>query len=173
MLMRTSNEIISHANVESAVLTTREDVDVELTPHREFRGYGFRLSLRSAGMTTPKSRRLEVGLERVDRDLEARLGVRAPQLGAVEHHGIEPLRIVALVDRDRVGERLAAVDELHHADLAAGVARQPGMRRRVDVLGAHPVTGLEASARARLAIERAPCHPLPHDVGRELRSEEH
>src|SRR5262245_66530947 len=63
---------------------------------------------------------------------------------------------------------MAAVDELHHADLAAGVARQPGMRRRVDVLRAHPVARFEAGARARLAIERAACQPLLHDVGREI-----
>ena len=63
---------------------------------------------------------------------------------AVEHDRVEPLRIVALADARRVGKHVAAVDALDHADLAARVARQPRVRRRMDVLGAHAVARLEA-----------------------------
>jgi hypothetical protein len=56
-----------------------------------------------------------------------------------KHDGVEPLRIVALVDCDRVRERVAAADERDDAETAAGIARQPGVRQRMDVLRPHPV----------------------------------
>ena len=74
------------------------------------------------------SRRIEIGLERVDRDLERRVGVGAPQLAPVEHHGVEPLRIVARSIASVSGEDVAAVHALDRADLAARVARQAGVR---------------------------------------------
>jgi len=74
-------------------------------------------------------RRIEIGLERVDGDLDRGVGVRAPQFAAVEHDGVEPLRIVALVDCDRVRERVAAVHELDDAETAAGRTRSPSLKR--------------------------------------------
>src|SRR6185436_18312811 len=58
------------------------------------------------------SSRIEIGLERVDRDLERRIGIRAPQLLAREHHRIKPLRIVTVVGCDRVRIHVAAVAHL-------------------------------------------------------------
>ena len=87
----------------------------------------------------------------------------------VEHHRVEPLRIVALIGRDRVRIHVAAVAHLDHADLVAGVARQPRVRRRMDVLGAHPVARLELLRALRLAVERAARQPAPTTSGVSLR----
>src|SRR6202011_5517619 len=51
---------------------------------------------------------VEIRLECIDRDLDGRVGVRAPQLLALEHDGVEPLRVVALVDGHRVRKGVAA-----------------------------------------------------------------
>src|SRR5580693_7898489 len=92
---------------------------------REFSDYGFRLSLRSAGMTG--SCRLQIRLERFDRDLERRVGALAPQFATVEQHGVEPLRIVALAEGCGIGKDMAAANGLDDTDLFARVARQAGV----------------------------------------------
>src|SRR5580658_2302969 len=91
---------------------------------REFSDYGFRLSLRSAGMTS--SCRLQIRLERVDRDLQRGVGILAPQFAAIEQHGVEPLRIVAFAERGGVRKDMAAADRLDDADFFACIARQTG-----------------------------------------------
>src|SRR5260370_29728470 len=101
------------------------------------------------------SRRFEIRLERVDRYLDGRIGVRAPELAALEYDGVEPLRAVALVDRERIGKGVATVHQLDDAEPAARVARQPGMRRRMNVPRAHAIARPETSGRLRLPEEPA------------------
>src|SRR5262249_47972312 len=98
-------------------------------------------------------------------------GARAPQLLALEHDGVEPLRVVALVDGHRVRKGVAAVHQFDHAETPACVARQAGVRGRMDVLRAHAIARLEAGRRLRLPVERAARHPLLDDVRRELARE--
>ena len=74
----------------------------------------------AAGSMDVMSRRIEIRLERVDRDRDRRVGVGAPQFPAGKHHGVEPLRIIAAIDRDRVWICLAAVANLDRAHSAAG-----------------------------------------------------
>src|SRR5665213_1239963 len=77
----------------------------------------------------PRRRRplrgLQIRLERVDGYLHRRIGVRPPQLRAVEHDGVEPLRVFAGLVRRRVGIDAAAEIELDRADMAAHIAWQP------------------------------------------------
>ena len=53
---------------------------------------------------------------------------------------------------------------LDDADMAAHVARQPCMRGRMDVPGAHTIAGLELRGRLRIAPELAAHHDAL-DVG--------
>src|SRR5262249_29950226 len=172
MLVHTSDKVIRDADVERSVFATCQNIYVELARHGKAWAYGFRLSpLTRLGRNDRASRRIEIGLERVDRDLQRGFGIGAPQFAAVERHGVEPLRIVAPVGGDRIRERMAAVHELDHADASAGIARQPGMRRRMDVLGPHPVARLEARRPLRLPEERAARHALLDHLGGELAPE--
>ena len=90
------------------------------------------------------SGRVEIGLESLDRYLHGGIAVRSPQIAALEAHGVEPLRVVALAHRGAVGKHMGAVHALDRADLAAHIARQPRVGRRMDVLGAHAVARLVA-----------------------------
>src|SRR5262249_30700257 len=110
------------------------------------------------------SGRLEVGFPGIDRDLEFRVALRAPQLAAVEAHGIEPLRIFAGARRVAVGKDVAAVHALDGAHVAADVARQAGVRARVQVLGADPIASLEPRGRRRHARNRGPPRKHPIDI---------
>src|ERR1700689_2006829 len=91
----------------------------------EFSDYGFRVSLRSAGMAA--SCRFQIRLERLDRNLERRVGFLAPQFAAVEQHGVEPLRIVTLAERGGVRKDMAAADRLDGADFFGRGAREAGV----------------------------------------------
>src|SRR5262249_39980744 len=92
-----------------------------------------------ASGTRTISRRFKIGLPRLDRHRERRVGVLAPQFAALEAHGIEPLRVLACADRDGVGEDVEAAHAFDHARAAARVARQPGVGLRMDVLRANAV----------------------------------
>src|SRR5262249_24603385 len=83
------------------------------------------------------SRGIARGLERVDRHADGGIRVLAPQLTALEDHRVEPLRVLAPSRRGRVGEDVAAVDALDHADVSAHVTREARVRQGVEVPRAH------------------------------------
>src|SRR5262249_56436626 len=83
-------------------------------------------------------------------------------------HGVDPLRIVALIERRAVGIDVAALHALDQSDMAAHVARQPRVRRRMDVLRAHAVADLEARRSLRRPRERAARHDALDALQREL-----
>src|SRR5438132_10002758 len=76
------------------------------------------------GVDTAHSGRLEIGLERIDRDLEGRVGVRSPKLLCFEGDRVEPLGIVALFDRHRVRKRWGS----KRATIPTGSTRSPSKR---------------------------------------------
>src|SRR5262245_31156187 len=96
---------------------------------------------REYGVDAAHSRRIEIRLERIDRDSEGWVGVRTPKLCAFEHYCVEPLRVVSLVDCHHVRKCMAAVHQFDHADAPTGVARQPRVHWRMNVLGPHSVAG--------------------------------
>ena len=103
----------------------------------------------------------------VDRDCHRRVGGIAPQVGAVEAHGIEPLRVLAGALRVAVGKNVKADDALDDAGTPAHVARQPRVRRRIDVFGAHFVARLECGLRVGVALGwTAAMQNLEHVGGR-------
>ena len=55
------------------------------------------------------------------------LGVIAPQFTAVEANCVEPLRVFPFATDDTVREHIRAVLPLDYTDVAAHVARQPGV----------------------------------------------
>ena len=59
-----------------------------------------------------------------------------------------------------VGEDIALAHRLDDADLAARIARQPGVAGRVDVLRAHAVAGRESRRRATGRLHGPPA-PSP------------
>src|SRR3954462_3699107 len=87
--------------------------------------------------------RLEIGLERVDRDSDGRVGVRAPQLRAGEADRVEPLRVLTGAAGVRVREDLAAVERHDRAGAPARVAGQARVGRRVEVARADAIAGGE------------------------------
>src|SRR5262245_50953223 len=97
------------------------------------------MARRSATGSTATSGRLQVRLERLDRDRQGWVGVRSPELAAVEHDGIEPLRVLAFARHDRVRKDVTAAHGFDHPSMAARVPRQAGVTCRVDVLRVHPV----------------------------------
>ena len=78
------------------------------------------------------------------------------------------MRVLALAGRDRVRKHVAAPDMFDGAAMSAGVARQAGMGRRIDVPRPHPIAGLEARRRARLAPLRSAGQGRRHVRGVEL-----
>src|SRR3984957_4952025 len=112
--------------------------------------------------------RLQIRLERVDRDLQRGIGSLAPQFAAVEQHGVEPLRIVAPAERGGVGKDMAAADRLDDTDFFARVAWEAGVGLGVNVFGAHAVAGLEAGRGFGRAAERAARQRVGHVGGGEL-----
>src|SRR5437879_7777300 len=100
-------------------------------------------------------RLLQIRLECVDRDLHGRVGIRAPQLPAVEHHGIEPLRVLARLDRRAIWKDMAALIALDPADMATHVAGQPRLRGGGVVLGGHATPGLKFRGSWGRRAERA------------------
>src|SRR5580693_1115781 len=86
------------------------------TPARRRRGGCWRRTASRAAWRRRRSCRFQIRLERLDRDLERRVGSRAPQFAAVEQHGVEPLRIVALAERGDIGKDMAAADRFDNAD---------------------------------------------------------
>src|SRR6185437_1935413 len=75
-----------------------------------------------------------------------------------------PLRILAGFVGRRIRKHLDTMVALDDADMAAHVARQPCMRGRMDVPGAHTIAGLELRGRLRIAPELAAHHDAL-DVG--------
>src|SRR5437016_2436838 len=61
--------------------------------------------------------RHEVGLERLDRHLERRIGFLAPQFPAAKDHRVEPLRALARSDRRSIGKHVAPANGLDRAEL--------------------------------------------------------
>src|SRR6516164_5488818 len=106
------------------------------------------------------SSRREVGLECLDRYLDRRIGLVAPQFACGEDHCIEPLRVLAGADRGSVGKDVAPAHRLDDAELAAGIAREAGMLRRMDVFGPYCVAYLEARRTRRGPIEMREGHRL-------------
>src|SRR5260370_37672843 len=92
------------------------------------------------------SGRLEIGFPGIDRDLQFRFALGAPQFAALEAHGVEPLRILARARRIAVGKDVAAVHALDRAEVGADVARQARLPSRMQIPGAHPVARLEPVA---------------------------
>src|SRR5260370_13335746 len=116
-------------------------------------------SRKSSGMpgrlaADPASGRLEIGFPGIDRDLQFRVALGAPQFAALEAHGVEPPRILARARRIAVGKDVAAVHALDRAEMAADVARQARMPSRMQVPGAPPPARLEPHAPCR------PTHPI-------------
>src|SRR6516225_5630044 len=107
-----------------------------------------------------RSCRHEVGLECLDRYLDRRVGLLAPQFARGEDDCIEPLRILAGADRGSVGKDVAPAHRLEHAELAAGIAREAGMRRRMDFFGPYCVACLEARRTRRPPIKMREGHRL-------------
>src|SRR5690606_4351161 len=106
-------------------------------------------SLTDAGRRSGAASRLfQIGLPGVDRDLQRRVGVIAPQFAPVEPYAIQPLRVLAGAERIAVGKNVETDHALDRADTAAHVARQPRVRAGMDVPGAHAVAGLEAGLRS-------------------------
>src|SRR5690606_27339674 len=105
-----------------------------------------------AAMSTGRSRALKIGFPRVDRDGKPRFGAFAPDLRAVEDDGIDPLRIFALSMGIVVGKDEGTLHHLNRADLAAGIARQPGMRPRMGISRADPVAGGKSRPGRRRSV---------------------
>src|SRR5215472_418481 len=101
-----------------------------------------------------RSCRHEVGLECLDRYLDRRVGLLAPQFARGEDDCIEPLRILAGADRGSVGKDVAPAHRLDYAELTAGIAREAGMRRRMDFL---VLTASPALKRAGPGAGRSKC----------------
>src|SRR5204862_2859961 len=112
----------------------------------------------SGALHYPRSYRLQVRFKGLDRDLQRSLRIVAPQFAAIEHDGVEPLRVLALADRDGVGKNVTAAQRLDHTDLVAGIARQSCMRFRMDIFGAHAVARLEPRRLRRRPREQAARH---------------
>ena len=96
------------------------------------------------------------------------LGIRigAPQLAALEAHGVKPLRIFAGAGRMAVGKDVTAAHMLDDADMSAHIARQPRVCRRVHGLRAHAIAGRKPRRRraARAMSDRRdtePCRRRP------------
>src|SRR5262249_18521345 len=99
--------------------------------------------------------RLQIGLPSFDRDLDRRIGGVAPKFTPVENHRVEPPRVLALAVGDRVRKHVATPDVFDNAAMSAGIARQAGMARRIDVAGAHAVAWPESRRRRRRPVETA------------------
>src|SRR5450631_426753 len=110
---------------------------------------------RAAAGSTVMSGRFQIRLESLDRDSQGRVDVRPPEQAAVEHHGVEPLRILAPAGRDGVRKDVATAERLYHPFTAARVARQARVARRVDVLRVHSVARLEPGLLAGRAAKGA------------------
>src|SRR6516165_271404 len=88
-------------------------------------------------------RRFKIWLEGLYRDLNCRICVGPPQFVTGEHYGVQPLRIVALIDCYRVRIHVTALAPLHHAQLSSRIARQACVGLRIDVSGAYAIPRFE------------------------------
>ena len=114
------------------------------------------------------SSRLEIRLEGVDRYLERRIGIRAPQFATLENHRIEPLWIIAEIGRDRIREHVATVAKLDYSDLSASIARQSRVCLGMDIPCMYAIADLEFGRRLLLAEKRTSRQPVLHYRGREF-----
>src|SRR5262249_38750401 len=96
---------------------------------------------------------LEIRLKGVDRNLESWIGIRAPQLASLEHYGIQPLRIVPAIYRNRIPEHVTALAKLDIAKLSSGIARQPLVGRSMNIAGMYAIAHLETWRSLLLAEE--------------------
>src|SRR5262249_9764985 len=106
------------------------------------------------------SYRRKVGLKSLDRDLDRWVGLLAPQFARGKHYRVEPLGVLASAARGGVGKDVAAANRLDRTELAASIARQTGMRHRVDIPGTHGVARLETRRTRRRPFEIRPVHLL-------------
>src|SRR5262249_52401936 len=105
-----------------------------------------------------RSCRRGVRFKGLDRHLDQRVGLLAPQFARGTDHRIEPLRVLASADRRRVRKDMAAATRLDRPELVAGIARQTGVRRRVDISGAYGVPCLEPRWSRPWPIKIRPLH---------------
>src|SRR3954469_19273072 len=143
---------------------------VHETPGRHRRGES--LERRCSRARRHPLRPLQIGLEGLDRYLDCRVDIRTPQLGAVEDHGVEPLRVLARTRRRRIGKHVTAVVAFDYADMAARVAWQPGVCGGMNVPGAHAITWPELRRRRSRAVELAAHHDALDILNGELAAPE-
>ena len=97
--------------------------------------------------------RFKIWLEGLYRDLNSRICVEAPQFVTGEHDGVQPLRIVALIDGYRVRIHVTALAPFYDAQLSPRVARQSCVGLPMDVSSAHAVPWFEECRCLLLAEE--------------------
>ena len=95
----------------------------------------------------------EIWLEGLYRDLNCRICVWTPQFVTGEHYGVQPLRIVTLIDGCRVRIHVTALTPFYDAQLSPRVARQACVGLRMDVSSAHAVPWFEECRCLLLAEE--------------------
>src|SRR6516164_7755168 len=109
-------------------------------------------TLRSQRLLTALCR-FKIGLEGLDRDVDCRICVWTPQFVTGEHYGVQPLRIVTLIDGCRVRIHVTALTPFYDAQLSPRVARQACVGLRMDVSSAHAVPWFEECRYLLLAEE--------------------
>src|SRR5262249_45131714 len=100
------------------------------------------------------SRRLQIGLEGLDRYGQGGIGVRTPQLPPGEPYGVPPWRVL-LAGGGRTRKDVATHQAVDDADAPARVARQSPVRLGMHILGAHACPYGKARGRGRAARKRA------------------
>src|SRR4029077_10874124 len=85
-----------------------------------------------------RSCRHPVGLENLDRHLDCRVYLLAPQFASSEDDRVEPLRALAGTDRRSIRKDVASAHRFDRAELAPRVAWQAGLRSRIDVFCVSP-----------------------------------
>src|SRR6516165_1596866 len=87
--------------------------------------------------------RFKIWLEGLYRDLNRQICVGTPQFVTGGHNGVQPLRIVTMIDSDRVRIHVTALAPLHHAQLSPRIAWQACMGLWMDVSGAYAISRFE------------------------------
>jgi len=85
--------------------------------------------------------------------VDCRICVWTPQFVTGEHYGVQPLRIVTLIDGYRVRIHMTALTPFYDAQLSPRVARQSCVGLRMDVSSAHAIPWFEECRRLLLAEE--------------------
>ena len=98
--------------------------------------------------------RLQIRLPCVHRYTKVWICVRAPAVTRVEPHSVKPLRIFPLAKCVGVREDVAAVKALNHSKTTTYIARQPSMRRRMNILRPNAIADAKARRLARWSFRR-------------------